>query len=385
MIYILILMVLALFALMYDVLNVREGRGISYWGAYLILVCLAGFRFKVGGDTYNYMYTHEVVPDLSNLFSTEVGIAKLQPLWLIFSATAKSIGNEFYILQFLHGITVNAVVFLFISKNTNFRHTGALFYYFALYPFFNFEILREALAVCCFLIAIPYYTNRNWIRYYALITAAFLFHLSAVFLFLLPIIRNRNFKPTELLMSFLAAAMLNPLFQATISSSSLTDLLGFAIGGYAEYNYTLLGLASIFALYLLVPLGLSRAVDRKFRVNVKYGEVANKGLLIAALIPLLFIFYRFFNYFSLLYLLMACEVANRLVKERKIRKIQLVTVPLVFSIALIFYAGRYFSDTSEMVASTRWHIRWHPYHSMFDPITVPDRDRMIEIQSMGPQ
>lgn len=385
MIYLCILLALALFALMHDVLNVREGRTISYWGGYVMLVCLAGFRFKVGGDTYNYMFTHELLPNLSTLFSAEVGIAKLQPLWLLFSATAKSIGEEFYILQFLHAITVNAVIFLFIDKNTKFRQTGIFFYYFSLYPFFNFEILRESLAVCCFLIAIPHYTNKNWIRYYFLITAAFLFHFSAIFLFLLPLIRSLTQRPTSLLLVFFVSALLNPAIQVALSSPIATNLLGPIVSAYAEYNYTIFGLISLFFLYLLTPLTLTWITLDKLQIKLNYGIIAKNGLSIAALIPLLFIFHRFFNYFSILYILMTCEATHAVIKSKKIRKIKLITAPALLSFILLFHTGRYFTDTSDLVATTRWHIRWHPYHSIFDPITVSDRDRMVEIQNLGQQ
>lgn len=385
MIYLCILLALALFALMHDVLNVREGRTISYWGGYVMLVCLAGFRFKVGGDTYNYMFTHELLPNLSTLFSAEVGIAKLQPLWLLFSATAKSIGEEFYILQFLHAITVNAVIFLFIDKNTKFRQTGIFFYYFSLYPFFNFEILRESLAVCCFLIAIPHYTNKNWIRYYFLITAAFLFHFSAIFLFLLPLFRSLTQRPTSLLLVFFVSALLNPAIQVALSSPIATNLLGPIVSAYAEYNYTIFGLISLFFLYLLTPLTLTWITLDKLQIKLNYGIIAKNGLSIAALIPLLFIFHRFFNYFSILYILMTCEATHAVIKSKKIRKIKLITAPALLSFILLFHTGRYFTDTSDLVATTRWHIRWHPYHSIFDPITVSDRDRMVEIQNLGQQ
>lgn len=383
MIYLSILTVLALFAVFHDVLNVREGRTASYWGAYVILVCLAGLRFKVGGDTYNYMYTHELLPNLTNLFSTEVGVSKLQPLWLLFSAIAKSIGEDFYILQFLHAITVNAVIFIFIQKNTRFRHTGVFFYYFSLYPFFNFEILRESLAICCFLLSIPYFTDRKWIHYYLLVAAAFFFHLSAVFLFLLPLIRNIKPKPFFLIFLFAASTLLNPVMQAILSSSFTTNMIGFAISDYKEYNYTIFGLISILIFYLITPLALNWATLNKLRLELNYGAAASSGLIIASLIPLFFIFYRFFNYFSILYILMACEITHKTIRIKVINRIRLLTAPLIFIFITIFYSGRYFSDTSELVPSTRWHIRWHPYHSIFEPVEVSDRERMVEIQNMG--
>lgn len=384
MIYIGILVVLALCALLFDLGKVRSGRIITYWGIYIMLVCLAGFRYKVGGDTYNYMYMHEYIPDLSNLFATEIGIEKLQPLWLLFSAAAKSIGDDFYILQILHAIVVNWVIFKFIKKNTVYRYTGVLFYYLAIYPFFNFEILRESLAVCCFLVAIPYYMSRKWVMYYLLATAAILFHASAVFLYLLPFVRNINMKPVILIAIFISSAILNSLF-IEIMLPVAARIFDINIFPYEEYNYTILGLVSLLALYLCIPLLLAWAIDNKLKLELKYSAVCNKWLLISSLLPLLFIFYRLFNYFVILWMLMACEVAHAVIKDKKARKIRILIVPIFFSIAVIFSTIRYFKDTSSIIPSTRWYIRWQPYHSIFDPITVPERDRMISIDRMGSQ
>lgn len=381
MIYFAILLTLALFALVHDVLKVRRGRRLSYWGAYIGLVCLAGFRYKVGGDTYNYMYMHELLPNLSGIFNAEVGIEKLQPLWLLFSATAKSIDDAFYVLQFLHAAIVNWVIFDFIRKNSNYRQSAVLVYYFSIYPFLNFEILREALAICCFLISIRYYVNRVWWRYYALATVALLFHFSAIFLFLLPMIRDVRLTPMRLVMVFVLATLLNPLVMAAVTSATATRLLGFALKGYEEYEYTFFGLLSILVLYFLVPLALTWISQRWFKVEARYGVVAQRGLLVGACIPLFFIFYRFFNYFALLYMLAAVDVIHGVINNSSLRRLKPIAVPALFCVTFAFATVRYFQDTSHLAEGTRWYNRWFPYHSVFDPVSFPPREVMIESQN----
>ena len=381
MIYFIILVVLALFALLYDVLNIREGGSVIYWGAWLLLVCLAGFRYKVGGDTYNYMTIYQILPNLQNILNDDLGIAKLQPLWLFFTAIAKSIGDDFYIFQFLHAIVVNAAIFFFIYKNTNYRFTAILLYYFSFYPMFNFELLRESLAVCCFLASIKYYINKNWIKYHLIITAAFLFHFSAVFLYFLPFIRSSNPKPKSLILIFIIAALLSPFLDAPINSLAEVPLLGQIVGEYAEYKYSFLGLISIFFFYLFTPLILSSIVTKNIEINSNCLILARKWLLIGAITPLLFIFYRFFNYFSMVFIIILCEVGHGVIKNIRPRSSKFLITLMLFFSALIFGTGGFFKDTSDLVPATRWYIRWYPYHSIFDPITVPERDRLIEIQT----
>lgn len=374
--YIFILMVLALFALFYDVLNVREGREISYWGAYLILVCLAGFRFKVGGDTYNYMYTHELLPNLSNLLSTEVGIAKLQPLWLLLSAASKSIGEEFYILQLIHAILVNAAIFHFIQQNTPSRHTGVLFYSFSLYPYFNFEILRESLAIACFLMAINSYTKKHWLKYYTITIIAFLFHISAIILFLLPIIKGIEIRNKYIPLVFLVSAALNPIATQILSSSIISNLIGF-LAGYTENTYSLWGLVSLFVFFTLIPLSISFIGQDAFKINRPYASLIQTGLLFSSLIPLFYIFFRFYNYFSILFVLLASEICIKITQKRSIRKIAPVTLPIVVSAFFFLYTIRYFGDTSDLAQGTRWYNYWHPYYSIFNPETDQNRERLM--------
>lgn len=376
MIYILILMLLALFALLYDVLNLREGRSISYWGAYLILVCLAGFRFKVGGDTYNYMFTHEFLPDVSHLFITEVGIAKLQPLWLLLSAVSKSIGEEFFILQIIHAIFVNAVFFRFIQQNSTYRHTGVLFYSFSLYPYFNFEILRESLAIACFLIAFNYYSRNQWSKYYAIVTISFLFHISAIILFILPLVKSISIKKRYIPIIFFATAAINPITTQVLSSPIISSLIGF-LSGYTENSYTLRGLISIFVFFLFIPLTISFIGQNILKIYTPYASLINSGLIFLSLIPLFYIFFRFYNYFSIFFVLLASNICITIAKKQSIKKIAAATLPVIFTVFFFLFTFRYFGDTSDLAQGTRWYNYWHPYYSIFNPEIDSNRESLM--------
>lgn len=381
MIYILIIMLLAAFALLHDILGVRQGKTVSYWFSYFILVCLAGFRYKVGGDTYNYMFMHDYLPNLGMLFTTEVGFERLQPLWLVFSAISKSIGEDFFILQILHSVVINAVLFNYFEDNSKFRHTAVFIYSFSLFPIFNFEILRESLAICVFLIAVQYYLSKKWLRYYLLSVVAFLFHFSAVILFILPLIKNVQLKAGGLLILFTVSALLSPVLNSVLNSTIAVQMFGVAFGVYVNYNYTIFGLISILIMYLIVPYFFTWVTQRRLSIKYKYGSLAGVGLLVAACIPLYYIFYRFFNYFSVFFMLMACDAFHGVASLRKLRRIKLIVMLVSMSLIFIFYAGKYFQDTSHLSTSTRWYNRWYPYYSIFNPVSFPPRDVMIENQN----
>ena len=375
MIYLAIFFLLTFFSLVHDFAHVRKGSDFSYFLSYVVLVSLAAFRYKVGGDTYNYMFMHEFLPSLTEVFSTEVGIEKLQPMWILFSATAKSINDEFYVLQLLHALIVNASIFLFISKNTAHRHTAVLFYYFSIYPYFNFEILRESLAVACFLTSIGFYNSRRWGIYYLINTVAFMFHFSATILLLLPLLQPLKPRIAVMPLIFLACALLNPVMTELIQSTPATALLGF-YSGYSDYRYTVWGLLSLFLFSFLAPLLIAHVARNTFRIECSYYDMIGKGLLFASLTPLLYIFARFSNYFSIFFVLLSSEILHRVVHTRSTHPMRALYTPVVFVCFLGLFTFRYFGDTSKLVPSTRWYSYWYPYYSIFDPDEDPVRERL---------
>lgn len=377
MIYLGIFLYLGFLAVYYDHGHAKGGKALNYAIAYCLLVGLAGFRYKVGGDTYNYMYTHEFMPSLWGLFDDSLGIEKLQPLWLLLSAIAKSIGEDFFILQLMHAIIVNGVIFEHVKKNTTARFSTIFLYYFTLYPYFNFEILRESLAIACFLPAIKHYNNRHWGKYYFLSLLAFLFHLSAIFLFLLPFLRNIRVKPYTVLPVFALCALLNPLVMTLMASIGLTEGAFRAAGEYTEYNYTLFGLVALFLMYVVYP-GSVFQISKSTHSQGIYSEIASKALLVGAITPLFFIFYRFFNYFGFIFVVLFAESLQKLHSMRQLRPFSPIVVIFAFGLFLVFHTARFMSDTSDLATGSRWYQRWIPYHSIFDPVSEPVRDQMLE-------
>ena len=71
---------------------------------YIILVALAAFRFRVGGDTYYYMLVYDILPTFSEIFSSDLVLVKLQPLWLLLNSTSKWIGPDFFVFQIIHAL-----------------------------------------------------------------------------------------------------------------------------------------------------------------------------------------------------------------------------------------------------------------------------------------
>lgn len=380
MIYLLVVIYLGAVMLLHDFGQLRVGRLFNFWCALLILICLSGFRYKVGGDTHNYMYAHEFLPSLAEFGSSEVDFEKLQPFWLLLSALAKSISDEFFVVQFLHAILLNAIIFNYIRKNTAYPFTAIFFYAVAVYPYFNFEILRESLAIAVFLLAVPYFNSGKWLQYYVLIACAILFHVSAVFLLFLPLVRRIKLGFLSATVLFFVCAALNSLVLDWLQSGPALFSILANSEAYSEYTYTIFGLLALFLFYVLYPAVVVKA--SKMFPSALSGDLnlINKGLLIGAITPLLFIFFRFFNYFSILFLVAVVEVVHSILRDRRTRRIRGELFVVLFTVLLVFYTGRYTRDMSEYVEGARWYNKWYPYYSIFDMNTDPLREQLVEAE-----
>ncbi len=166
-------------------------RGKSFWWIFslILLICIAGLRYEIGSDSIRYENEYGKLPNLSTITAKDFVETRYAPLYILLSATCRSITTEFVLLQFVLAIIVNTTFFYFIKKHSNHIFVGALLYYFFLYEMLNMEVLRESVAVCLFLWSWPYFRDGKWMKYYAFCIAAFLFHLSAMALFLLPLMK----------------------------------------------------------------------------------------------------------------------------------------------------------------------------------------------------
>ena len=178
----------AFLAYVYDYRKLTLMRGFWLVLMWLILVCLAGFRYHVGLDSRYYEYEYPDMPTLMTLADYDFSDTRYQPLYIVFTAIARTISKEFMYLQLMHAFCLNTVIFWFFNKFTRHTFVALTLYFLMLFIPFNFEVLRESLAVSLFLLAWPYFLKQKWIPYYILVAIAFGFHISAAVTFLLPLL-----------------------------------------------------------------------------------------------------------------------------------------------------------------------------------------------------
>lgn len=94
--------------------------------AFLILVALMAFRYRVGGDTLRYMDSYEHMYGAIDTF--DIG-GRLQPLWLLLNNFLHSISPKFLLFQIVHVLFINTVFFSFFKKYSKYLFVAIFLYY----------------------------------------------------------------------------------------------------------------------------------------------------------------------------------------------------------------------------------------------------------------
>ena len=383
MIYIIILLFLLAFAIQYDVNNYRVSNTlIFFW--WLIFVLLAGLRYRVGGDTISYMIYYERIPVLKNLEFSKLMSDEYQPFWVILCSFCKSINKDFTFFQLVHAVITNTIIFYFIRKNTNYFFTGILFYFIFYYLYFNTEILREALAVCVFLLSLKYFFSEKWLLYYIFCFVAFMFHISAVILFFLPLF-NKLWTNRSYFIFFAILLILFILFKNYISELinyiphegirlKASHLMG-ALGASANLN----GIIYTSVVYIIIPLILIY-ISEQF---VGYKSSFRPFLIAYITISLVSIFlspvYRFLNYITPIYFLFLANMLHELFRYSRVRRFRYTFVLIVFLLPFSVHLLTIGKNTSDKVPGTRFYSRYTPYYSVLNKKIDKKREQLVKI------
>ena len=186
MIYLIVLIILLIGVFKYERKNFKIGYK-WYILEWLLLVLLAGLRYKIGGDTASYMGEFDHYPSLSELSSFNFTDAARQPLWYVFTAICKSISQDFVCVQIVHALIVNTVFFWFFKTHSERCFSCVLIYGLFFFMNYNTEVLRASLAVSVFLISYNYLVQKKWIKYFICCFIALGFHLQSILLFIFPV------------------------------------------------------------------------------------------------------------------------------------------------------------------------------------------------------
>lgn len=384
MIYLLVLILLLIPVIKYDWMAKTGGEKFWYYSCLVVLILLAGLRYRVGGDTLIYMSMFDEYPKLDELKYFDFAEAQYNPLWYILNAISRSIFDSFTFFQIIHAVFVNCVFFWFFRKYCPLYYFSViLLYYVGYYCYFNMEVLRESLCICILLLSIPFYLQKRWLLYFLMCIISLLLHYSAVVMFFLPFLQFFK-KPSW---KWQIAIFLGVLFFMKVvnlpvlllEGLGFNEQLTFLFNTYLENERNIMGIIAEVIKY--TPIFLFILFRERVGQTDKYDftPLVMGVVVFYTLSMSIGAFSRFINYFVPFIIVYAVNSIYKMFtldfKKMHISCLIMLCGFMLFSVNLVAY---YCSDHSETLPNTRKYNIFYPYSSVLSPKLDERRERFIE-------
>lgn len=298
----------------YDYIGHKHNKAIWFVVVYIILILVAGLRYRIGVDTIRYENKFSYVPMFPNLdfeYLFDNG-EKLEPLSALLFSISKTIFDGFYGVQLLQAAIVCILMAKFIRKHTHNIFTATFLFFICLYLNFTCEVMREACAVSFFLLAWDGFKERKWLKYYFFVCMAIGFHYSAIILLILPIFRMLNLDKILdhnisillfISICVLAGIILQNSFFDYIQLININENINNRVMSYDDSvlsggRLNIYGLVSNIPKYVIYPLG-AILILRKRKIPY-YRDICLMSLFaigFSVLTLWVSLFYRYNNYF----------------------------------------------------------------------------------------
>ena len=312
MLYLLFILIILFFIFWYDVTDHLYGRKLGLAIICFFFILVSSLRFRIGGDALYYEDMYPNLPDMGSLieYYFNANDEGFQPLWLLLVACCKSITEEYIFFQFVHSFLIFTLFFYFVIKNTNKPFTYILFFcLFHFYFYYVIEIQREVVAVLLFMINIKNLEHKKWIKYYAISIIAFLFHLSAIVLFLLPLIKLIRLTKRNVIIIIIISILLPLLKDFLLEKIQVFLFQENMIEKFDAYNQTQFNLNGIIFYYFIRTFLFFPILFLSFKLSLPYKSWFFVSYLVfSAVTPLINGSERFLNYFYFSYLVIIVDL-----------------------------------------------------------------------------
>lgn len=368
-IYIAIFIYLLAITYQYDIhKGNRRYAKVNYVISCILLIVVAGVRYRIGYDTTNYMETYLHAPSFSELLRGYKFVG--DPLWMYIIAISKEIYEEFFIVQFFQAIIVNMAVFWFVRRHSPKPFLAILLYYLLLWWNLCFEAMREAIAVAFFLIALDaLLSGKGLLRYYLRVWPAIFAHSFGFVTLLFPFIKYLKLNKYTIVVYLLVIVALFSVKNYINDIISLLEMTSdmaldkatkyFDSNVYGESNLNLSGILSHIIGGILpcisVILLLRNKPNKESRDLIPFVFVYLCVVILRIQIP---IFFRFLNYFEILVIV---AFTHAIYLERVKIKRQLVSLVMSGMVFLRFYS----LNSYDVGTPIKAYHRYVPYNSIF--------------------
>lgn len=326
MIYLIVILILIFFIIRYDINSIKEGRDSCYYFVLVILILIAGLRWRLGSDTPNYMYLyyHET-PVLGNYLKD--GISIKYPLWILLNSVVLSLGGKFFLVQIIHAIFVNTLYFKYIKKHSPYIFTCAMFYFVWMFTNQNMETMKASMAIVVCLYGNDYMVNKKWLKGFLLYFVGCLFHISAALLLITPFVLFLKFNIVGVI-SFVLAYIIGGVIQEKLSDYlmliELSEDLEKSASVYSNsdiyskgrnLNFFIVNVLSFIIYSFFIVFYFKK--KNIYSELIKYEPYLIIGLLFLILKSRLFIFYRYVHFYNIYIVLFVANAFISCIVDQK--------------------------------------------------------------------
>lgn len=364
MIYLVVFIYLLVFVVKFDINKKVDGANFTYNLLLVVFIAIAGLRYKVGGDSLAYYDTFREIPFLSDLFDYDFSETRYDPLWIVLSSISKTIIDDFAFFQIIHATIVNVIIFRFIKQNTQYRFTSLFLYFCGAYLYFNMEVMREILAICVFLLGYSTFKEKKWLQFYLYAIVAFLFHSSAMILFLFPLFRylKMNLIGISIILGFFYLSL---FFESLLKFGLFASRVTEKYDSYSGLELNIFGILYIFIFYVLIPILIIYFNSKLEGEKNVFEELTFAYFFLAAIFLVMSGFGRFLNYITPFAIIYLGDFINKILNDENLYKYRFTIVIFMLFVVAFPKIQYYLIDTSKIAQGTHQYNLWIPYSSIF--------------------
>lgn len=365
----------------YDYWQVEQWKSFFIKLSILFIVCIVGFRYRMGTDTITYLNDFYGFPTLLDFhFERNRHYA---PLFTLLMSLVRTITDQFWVFQLIVAAFINITLLHSIRKlfGDNYFFTFLIIYFVG--PCFNLncESLRETIAISFFFLSIPDLLVGNWKRYYLYCFLAIGFHYGAIVLLLFPQLKQLRFNFTILVLAgilLVVSPFFTGLFPLLLNlpgvSGHIQELVILYIESSREANIGDLTL-NYYLIGVVLPIICCFCLKKWAPELSKYEFLVVIFVAVKILCRVLVILYRYENYVCLFYYaLYAAFVYYGVLYFKNKFHVKLILVHLMILFPIVYVSVRLweadFVDVYQRVELI------DPYCSVFNEETSPTRESL---------
>ena len=378
MIYFIFLLLLLVLSIRYDINGKTKYRDHWYNAVLVILILIAGLRFRLGEDTINYLYFFyydtPVLKDVS--FDTFLNSGQ-PPLWILMNSIVKTFGGKFFIVQLIQAMIVNTLILKYFKKHSSYPFACVTLFFFWRYQWYSMVVMKAAIALSIILYANDFFLKKKKKKGFLLILIATGFHQSSIVLLIIPFLVFLRFNRLGVLI------LICTYFVGAFLQSKLGDifqLIEFAEGtsrklnGYLDSDFMTQNHNLNFYIIKIFPIIIYPIISILYMKNKCKSSLAINlepllmiGLLFQVMQFNIDIAYRYVYIYLIYYIIFIVHFfiefsKNSLVLKRSLAYVRtfIVVFPFVFSIAYLYPLSQ---------------VNFNPYSSVIERSISKDREK----------